>query len=172
MHPFYVFSHLWFKFEPFKRSKIMKKIATALVFLGISWAVSAQTIQNETKTPGDDVLQVKETEHDFGKIPQGKPVYYFFEIQNTGTTALKLENVQASCGCTTPEWNHEAIPAGAADKIKVGYNAANEGAFEKFITITYNGSQKQIKIKGTVWKAPVGSAPSNASIQILKQQNL
>jgi hypothetical protein len=84
---------------------------------------------------------------------------------------LKLENVQASCGCTTPEWNKEPIAAGGTDKIKVGYNAAVEGAFEKFITITYNQNQsKQIRIKGTVWKAPPGSAPANTSVQFLKQQ--
>jgi hypothetical protein len=84
---------------------------------------------------------------------------------------LKLDNVQASCGCTTPEWNKEPIAAGGDDKIKVGYNAAVEGNFEKFITITYNGNQtKQIRIRGTVWKAPAGSAPSNTSVQFLKQQ--
>ena len=43
--------------------------------------------------------------------------------------------------------------------------------FEKFITVTYNGNQtKQISIKGNVWKAPLGSAPSNSSIQFLKQK--
>ena len=47
------------------------------------------------------------------------------------------------------------IAPGATAKIKVGYNAAAEGDFEKSITITYNRTQtKQIKIKGTVWKAP------------------
>lgn len=152
------------------KAEIMKKVTTALFFLAIAWVAGAQTTTNTQTAP--DVLQIKETEHDFGKIPQGKPVFYYFEIQNNGSTPLKLDNVQASCGCTTPEWNHDPIPAGAPDKIKVGYNAASEGYFEKFITITYNGSQKQIKIKGTVWKAPVGSAPANASIQILKQQNL
>ena len=30
---------------------------------------------------------------------------------------------------------------------------------------------KQIKIKGTVWKAPEGSAPANASIDFLKKQS-
>jgi len=118
-----------------------------------------------------DVLQIKELEHDFGKIPQGKPVYYFFDISNTGLVPLKLDNVQASCGCTTPEWNKDAIPAGGSDRIKVGYNAANEGAFEKTITVTYNGSQtRQIRIKGNVWKSPAGSAPANESVQFLKQQ--
>jgi len=144
----------------------MKQLASLIFLICLGWAASAQTDSLKK-----DALQLKEVEHDFGKIPQGKPVYYSFDIENTGTTPLKLDNVQASCGCTTPEWNHEAIPAGGSDKIKVGYNAAAEGTFEKYITITYNGTQKQLKIKGTVWKAPPGSAPANASIQILKQQN-
>ncbi|HVK98116.1 MAG TPA: DUF1573 domain-containing protein [Flavisolibacter sp.] len=119
---------------------------------------------------GSEMLVVKE-EHDFGKIPQGKPVYYTFEIKNNGDTPLKLENVQTSCGCTTPEWSKEPIAPGATDKLKVGYNAASEGPFDKMITIIYNGTEsKQIKIKGIVWKVPEGSAPANASIQFLKQQ--
>ncbi|OSZ80596.1 hypothetical protein CAP36_04915 [Chitinophagaceae bacterium IBVUCB2] len=125
-----------------------------------------------TQAATDDILKLKETEFDFAKIPQGKPVYHTFEIINTGKTALKLDNVSATCGCTTPEWSREEIAPGATAKIKVGYNAAAEGVFEKFITITYNTNQtKQIKIKGTVWKAPEGSAPANASIDLLKKQS-
>ncbi len=122
-------------------------------------------------TPVEDVLKLKVAEHDFLAIPQGKPVYYSFEIVNTGKTALKLDDVHASCGCTTPEWSREPIAAGATAVIKVGYNAAAEGPFDKPITITYNSNQtKQIKIKGTVWKAPEGSAPANASVDFLKKQ--
>ena len=104
----------------------MKQLASFILFISIAWTASAQ---NDSLRK--DALQLKEVEHDFGKIPQGKPVYYNFDIENTGTTPLKLDNVQASCGCTTPEWNHEAIPAGSSDKIKVGYNAAAEGTFGK-----------------------------------------
>lgn len=148
-------------------------LAAALFSLACA---QAQTASGPAATavafkPAADALEIKDVEHDFGKIPQGKPVYYFFEISNTGSVPLKLDNVQASCGCTTPEWNKEPIPAGGSDKIKVGYNAANEGNFEKFITITYNGNQtKQIRIKGMVWKAPAGAAPANQSVQFLKQQ--
>ena len=142
----------------------MKKIYMLLFLLMGFAAVHAQTATA-------DALEVKELEFDFGTIPQGKPVYHNFQITNKGATPLKLDNVQASCGCTTPEWNKEAVAAGASDKIKVGYNAAAEGHFEKYITVTYNGnSTKQIKIKGEVWKAPAGSAPSNASVNFLKQQ--
>lgn len=145
----------------------MKKFITLSLLLSGFIFVNAQQA-----TATDDVLQLKETEHDFGKIPQGKPVYCIFEITNTSPTALKLDNVQASCGCTTPEWNRDPIAAGATAEIKVGYNAAAAGPFDKFITITYHTNQsKQVRIKGTVWKAPDGAAPANASVNFLKKQS-
>ena len=154
----------------------MKKITSLFILMTSFLFAGAQTISTATDKQSpvvsiEDVLKLKETEHDFGKIPQGKSVYYTFDIVNTGKTELKLDNVQASCGCTTPEWSREAIAPGATAKIKVGYNAAAENYFEKFITITYNGTQsKQLTIKGTVWKAPDGPAPANASIDLLKKQ--
>jgi Protein of unknown function (DUF1573) len=146
----------------------MKKIPTLIVLLATFLFAGAQGVST-----AEDVLKLKETEHDFGKIPQGKPVYHSFEIVNTSTQPLKLDNVQASCGCTTPDWSRDAIAPGATAIIKVGYNSAAEGYFDKPITITYNTNQtKQLKIKGTVWKAPEGSAPANASVQFLKKQTL
>ncbi len=157
----------------------MKKIIFAFLAFTLALVVNAQHSDNDGHNHGatvvtttDDVLKLKETEHDFDKIPQGKPVYYTFDIINTGKTALKLDNVQASCGCTTPEWSRDPIAPGATAKIKVGYNAAAEGAFQKTITVTYNTNQaKIITIKGTVWKAPEGSAPANASVDFLKKQS-
>lgn len=152
----------------------MRRIIFAALAFFLVNSLKAQTADPASKTDQQtvaDPLSVKEDIYDFGTIPQGKPVFHFFTIGNNGAVPLKLENVQASCGCTTPEWNKDPIAAGGSDKIKVGYNAAVEGNFEKFITITYNGNQsKQIRIKGTVWKAPPGSAPANTSVQFLKQQ--
>jgi Protein of unknown function (DUF1573) len=120
----------------------------------------------------DDVLQLKEPSHQFGKIPQGRPVTYSFEILNSGPAPLYLENVQASCGCTTPEWSREPIAPGATAQIKVGYNAYAEGHFAKTVTIFYNnGKTKLITIQGDVYKLPPSSAPENASVQFLKQTN-
>lgn len=154
----------------------MKKFLTLLLFISASLfsvAQSTNTITQDSNASKQKILLLKETEHDFSKIPQGKPVYYDFEVVNTGKEPLKLDDVHASCGCTTPEWSQEPIAPGATAKIKVGYNAASEGNFEKFITITYNKNEtEQLKIKGTVWKAPQGSAPANASIEFLKKQNL
>ena len=122
--------------------------------------------------PKEDVIQLKESGFSFGKIPQGRPVIHVFEITNTGKEPLLLENVQASCGCTTPEWNREPIAPGAAASSKVGYNAYAEGQFNKTVTIFYNNGQtKALIISGEVYKLPASAAPENASIQFLKQTN-
>lgn len=119
-----------------------------------------------------ETLAMKEVEFDFGKIPQGKPVTHIFDVTNIGKDSLHISNVQASCGCTTPEWERDKKQApGEKTKITVGYNAASEGAFSKQITITYNGTQtKLLTIKGEVWKTPVTSAPENKELGSLKDQ--
>jgi hypothetical protein len=110
--------------------------------------------------------------YDFGKIPQGKPVTHIFAVENIGKDSLKISNVQASCGCTTPDWERNKAQApGEKTKITVGYNAAAEGPFTKFITITFNGTQsKQVTIKGEVWKTPATSAPENKDLKSLSEE--
>ncbi len=166
----------------------MKKFLTVICFLSFAALANAQTgvtkvsKKNKTATtkstakvavaenPSESLL-LKETEFDFGKIPQGKPVTHVFEFTNTGNTPLALDNVQASCGCTTPVWTKDTVAAGQTAVIKVGYNAANEGPFTKPVTITFNGTQtKQIIIKGEVWKTPVTSAPLNTALNTLKNE--
>ena len=134
----------------------------------------AIVVSDTTATSGnvkEDAIELQETEFNFGKIPQGKPVTHVFMFTNTGKTPLSLDNVQASCGCTTPEWSKDTVAPGETSKITVGYNAANEGAFTKSITITYNGNQnKLINIKGEVWKTPAASAPENSALSTLNNQ--
>lgn len=147
----------------------MKKIFFLACFAAFGLASQAQTAANTTTAKPAEVLQLKETSYNFGKIQQGRPVTHNFEIVNTGKEPLMLDNVQASCGCTTPEWSRDAIQAGASTTIKVGYNAAAEGDFNKTITIHYNNLQvKTLTISGSVFKAPTTSAPANASLSLLK----
>ena len=155
----------------------MKKIFTFLSVYFVSFAVNAQqTVSTgvvelpKAAVTVMETLVLKEAEFDFGKIPQGKPVTHVFEIINKGKDSLKIFNVQASCGCTTPVWEKDKpIAPGASAQITVGYNAAAEGPFTKPVTITYNGSEnKQLFIKGEVWKTPAASAPENKSLDDLK----
>ncbi len=166
----------------------MKKIYTLALAVALSAAAFAQenikiepvvkandlpasSVVPVVKPAQEDGMVLKELEFNFGKIPQGKPVTHVFEVVNSGKDSLRIQNVQASCGCTTPEWEHDkaVAPNGGKTKITVGYNAAAEGMFTKTITITYNGSlSKVITIKGEVWKTPAESAPVNKAIDGLK----
>ena len=164
----------------------MKKIFTLLSAICLVAALQAQTaVTSDLKTAvaptnvvtnvttiaqADELLTLKETDFDFGKIPQGKPVTHIFEVTNKSKVPLKISDIHASCGCTTPEWEKDKVVApGENTKITVGYNAAAEGAFTKFITVTYNDAQsKQITIKGEVWKTPGSSAPENKGLNDLK----
>jgi Protein of unknown function (DUF1573) len=166
----------------------MKQFFTCLSALCLVMAAKAQTgssvapaIKTNTVTTNvttntisiaqaDEMLTLKETEFDFGKIPQGKPVTHIFEVTNKSNVALKISQVNASCGCTTPTWEKDKVVApGEKTNITVGYNAAAEGPFTKFITVSYNDTQsKQITIKGEVWKTPGSSAPENKGINDLK----
>ncbi|HQW84808.1 MAG TPA: DUF1573 domain-containing protein [Ferruginibacter sp.] len=135
--------------------------------------VQAKTVvatSNITIAQADALLSLKETEYNFGKIPQGKPVTHIFEVVNNSNLPLKINNIHASCGCTTPEWEKDkTVAPGEKTQIKVGYNAAAEGPFNKFITVSYNDSQtKQITIKGEVWKTPGTAAPENKGVNDLK----
>ncbi len=165
----------------------MKNLFGPLILCFVAFSLNAQTqviASSESKKTTEisssnltnpvalteDALALKEIEYDFGKIPQGKPVTHNFDLQNKGKDSLKISNVQASCGCTTPDWERNKVQApNEKTKITVGYNAATEGPFTKIITITYNGTQtKQITIKGEVWKTPATSAPENKELVNLK----
>jgi hypothetical protein len=156
----------------------MKQLLTCLFALCLMSVVHAQTTtvttspaQNTlTIAQADDLLTLKETEFDFGKIPQGKPVIHIFEVTNKSNVPLKISDIHASCGCTTPEWEKDKVVVpGEKTKITVGYNAAAEGPFTKFITVSYNDTQsKQLTIKGEVWKTPGSSAPENKGLNDLK----
>jgi hypothetical protein len=155
----------------------MKKAFLFIIYgLLMVFTVNAQSAVLRTPSPAaipkDDHLQLKENGFSFGIIPQGRPVMHVFEIVNTGKDPLLLENVQASCGCTTPEWSRAPIAPGATASIKVGYNAYADGHFNKTVTIYYNNGQtKALIISGEVYKLPATAAPENASVQFIKQTN-
>lgn len=121
----------------------MKRIFLALTTLFLGVAVMAQT-------KPDDVMKINTEKYDFGKIKQGTPVATFFEIKNISDKALVVENTWGSCGCTTPEKIEKPIQPGETAKLKVNYNAAAMGHFEKDVSIKFAGvdQPKVVKITG------------------------
>ncbi len=152
---------------------MLKNTVTLVVLLVISISVYSQSATNNNTQTIDNHVVANKTTHNFGSIPQGKPVFYNFELKNNGSAPLVITDVTTTCGCTTPEWKKEPIAAGAAATVKVGYNAAAEGGFQKPITVVFaNGITQVLQIEGNVWKVPVTPVPVNSSIKFLKQQSL
>lgn len=148
-------------------SKIAKKPvakeAPAKAPDGTQPAATAVTPAQSQQSP-DDVIKVNTLKHDFGKIPQGTPVVYFFEIKNISDKAVVVENTYASCGCTTPDKIVEPIAPGATAKLKVQYNAAGVGTFAKQVHIKLAGitQEKIVDITGEVLanETPANPAPA------------
>lgn len=123
----------------------MKKIllfATAFAF----------TLGAMAQSKAEDVSKFNQEKHDFGKIKQGVPVIYSFEITNTSDKPLVVENSWASCGCTTPEKIVDPIMPGKTAKLKVEYNAAAVAAFHKDVYVKFAGIEqpKTLQISGEV----------------------
>jgi hypothetical protein len=86
-----------------------------------------------------------DTTFQFGKIMDGETVSHEFEFTNTGKGDLVVNNVKASCGCTTPDWTKEPIKPGEKGMIKAVFNSAGKGTPEavpvtKAVTVDFNSS--------------------------------
>jgi len=151
----------------------MKKISVLMSALVMTAFIGAKA---QTTTPAEapqqdiyKVVEFSELDHNFGKIPQGKPVEYDVTLKNISSDSIRVENVQAGCGCTTPKWKPGPYAAGESFKITMGYNAASEGPFTKTVTIFLNNGLKQVvRFHGETFKAPENAAPANAAVQKLK----
>lgn len=99
-------------------------------------------------------LEFDGTSHEFGDVKEtGGPIAHDFKFKNTGDQPLIISNVQASCGCTTPDWTKTPIAPGQSGFIKAQYNPLGRpGMFNKSLTVTSNAIEPSsvLFIKGNV----------------------
>lgn len=125
----------------------------------------ALTISLKAGETTTKALVFTKTEYDFGNLPQGKPVSYDFEFTNEGKDPIELEEVKASCGCTTPTWTKEPVLNNKKGVVKVQYNMAREGLFDKTITVTAkSGEQVILHIKGNAIAQKQGVEDADATM--------
>ena len=98
-------------------------------------------------------MQFENDNHDFGNVPEGTMATHEFKFKNTGNQPMVIANVQASCGCTTPDWTKTPVLPGKSGIIKAMYSSAGRpGVFNKTVTVTSNATEpsKVLSIKGAV----------------------
>jgi hypothetical protein len=88
-----------------------------------------------------------ETQHDFGKVPEGKKVEYTFNFENKGTESLIIKDVKTSCGCTAAVVSNSTIKPGQIGSIKVNFDTkSRQGRNSKSITVVSNDTKEPNKV--------------------------
>lgn len=128
----------------------MKKLFSAgILIMLFTLTANAQTPQ----------LAIENRVHDFGAIQEDNGlVTTTFEFTNNGDAPLVINRVLASCGCATPDWTREPIPAKGKGNIQVTYNPKGRpGPFSKSVTVRSNvsGQPLVLVIKGEVVQATI-----------------
>jgi len=123
------------------------------------------TEAKESSTLKPEHMAFKSEIHDFGVLEEGPEATHEFVFKNTGKEPIVIQQVKASCGCTTPSWSKEPILPGKTGTISAAY--ATKGRphpFSKTITVVSNAGTKVLTIKGNVEAAPTSSVPANSSM--------
>ncbi|NBV11390.1 MAG: DUF1573 domain-containing protein, partial [Chitinophagia bacterium] len=82
------------------------------------------------------VLKFSNDNYNMGNIPYGKPTEFNVTIENISSAPITLNNVQVSCGCTTPKFQaNEVIAPGQKTVVTLGFNGSAMGNFTKNATI-------------------------------------
>lgn len=118
------------------------------------------TISQSQQVKKGPIIVFKNTIYDFGTIDPDKNINVNFTYYNRGTGPLLLKNVQASCGCTVPEWPKKPVMPGDSAVISAIFSPKDYAGqtVNKSITVqTYikeNGQDKIVTliIKGSVRK--------------------
>lgn len=123
----------------------MKRILQIITILTFTVVFTSAVAQEKSK------IVFEELEHNFGSFKESDGVQTTaFKFKNEGGVPLVLNNVRASCGCTTPKWTKEPIQPGSSGEIEVSYNPKNRpGSFNKSITIQSNAEKSTVVLKIT-----------------------
>lgn len=112
----------------------MKKVLAILLLTGL---VTGNVFAQENGA----IFKFKDVDatYDFGIVKEGAPVKHDYVFTNVGNQPLQILKVDASCGCTTPEWPKRPIMPGKSSKITVTFTSSgNVGKTIKEISILSN----------------------------------
>ena len=124
----------------------MKKIILLLAVVVGFTAMTAMQTDNKAE------FKFESETHDFGKIPQGKPVTVDFTFTNVGQEPLIISSVEPTCGCTVAKFTNTPVKKGENGTITLTFNAAVASPFTKAVTVKSNAKTpvKVLYIKGEV----------------------
>ena len=121
-------------------------------FMPLVFEVELLAILNDPETNANvptTSLKFDKLTHDFGKVKEETDNKTVFRVTNTGKFPLIIDDVKASCGCTTPSKPTKPIAPGKSDKIEVVFHP-NEGQLNKqskTVRVTANTEPQETVLK-------------------------
>ena len=128
----------------------MKSFSSILLFVLLTCITACGSRSRSQENAGSAFSEIDSTlkkttlkftalEHDFGTVKEGEKVKHVFEVQNTGKTDLVLQDVRASCGCTTPNYEKRPIRPGKKGNIEVVFDTKGRpGKQRKSVMVVAN----------------------------------
>jgi len=81
----------------------------------------------------------------FGQVKEGDVVYHEFTFKNESPKALKITNVNTSCGCTGSEVAKKSLDPGESTSVKVKFNSAKySGEVKQFVYLATDSIENPI----------------------------
>lgn len=120
------------------------KLRTMFALLVLSTMLAFSVFANNESPAGGPRVAIKSLEHSFGAVKPGTPLKYTFEVKNEGETALEINSVSPSCGCTTSKFDKSIAPGKTGGiTLAVEKTESYKGEIVKTATVTTNDPDHQ-----------------------------
>jgi len=131
--------------------RVTLKAMIVLMAVAICVTGCKDSPEEKAKEHGQEIW-FEEYLHDYGQIVEDSDGTWSFVFKNLGETAIVINRVRSTCGCTVVDWPHEPFEQGATGEITVKYNTATTGTFLKSVIVysTAANSPVKLQIKGKV----------------------
>lgn len=107
----------------------------------------------EIASTNGEALVMEQQVKRVGKLVEGVPAEFVFDVKNSSAQPLRITSVKADCGCTTAQAPPDAIAPGSTVKIPVQFSGhAPQGDFRRTVRLLTDGEPAEIELilSGTI----------------------
>ncbi len=94
------------------------------------------------------ILKISEPRHNFGTVQRGELLSCDFEITNSGTMPLIIQNAEVSCSCTEVEFSKQPLLPGQKSVVRVLFNTKTVyGRQDRVVILQSNAKNSPNKLR-------------------------
>ncbi len=103
-------------------------------------------LPEQSKSEGPKI-HFDNSQHNFGKVKEGKVYQHSFTFTNSGSSLLNIKDVKSSCGCAVASISQKELKPGEKATLKVELDTAKrKGRMSRTLTVISNDPEDPNKI--------------------------